>query len=74
MGYSDGLFKISVQMTKIEEGKKINVVALWCNPLTLQPERSGGVDSNPGRTPERHDKGSWTRLGMLYFCDPSAWR
>ena len=24
------------------------VVALWCNPLTLQPEQSGGVGSNPG--------------------------
>ena len=52
------------------------VVALWCNPLTLQPEQSGGVGSNSGRAPplERHDKGSWTRLSLLYFCDPSAWR
>ena len=34
------------------------VVAQWCNPLTLQPELSGGVGSIPGRTPpfERHDK------------------
>ena len=23
---------------------------------------------------ERYDKGSQTRLGLLYFCDPSAWR
>ena len=22
----------------------------WCNPLTLQPEQSGGVGSIPGRT------------------------
>ena len=52
------------------------VVAPWCNPLTLQPEQSGGVGSSPGRAPplERHDKGSQTRLGLLYFCDPSAWR
>ena len=36
------------------------VVASWCNPLTLQPEQSGGVVSSPGRTPplEHHDKGS----------------
>ena len=35
------------------------VVAPWCNPLTLQPEQSGTVGSNPGRPPplERHDKG-----------------
>ena len=48
------------------------VVVPWCNPLTLQPERSGGVGSKSGRVPplERHDKGSRTRLGLLYFCDP----
>ena len=52
------------------------VVAPWCNPLTLQPKQSGGVGSSPGRAPplERHDKGSRTGLGLLYFCDPSAWR
>ena len=35
------------------------VVAQWCNPLTLKSEQSGGVGSNPGRTPplERHDRG-----------------
>ena len=51
------------------------VVAPWCNPLILQPEQSGGVGSSPGRAPplERHDKGSQIRLGLLYFCDPSAW-
>ena len=51
------------------------VVAPWCNPLTLQPEQSGGVGSNPGRAPplERHDKGSRTRLGLFYLCAPSAW-
>ena len=39
-----------------------SVVAPWCNPLTLQPEQSGGVGSSPGRAPplERHDKGSRT--------------
>ena len=27
------------------------VMAQWCNPLTLQPEQSGGVGSNPvGKT------------------------
>ena len=52
------------------------VVAQWSNPLTLQPEQSGGVGSNTGTDPplERHDKESRTRLGLLYFCDPSAWR
>ena len=38
----------------------IGVVAQWCNPLTLQPEQSGGVGSKSGRAPppvERHDKG-----------------
>ena len=52
------------------------VVAPWCNPLILQPEQSGGVGSSPGRAPplEHHDKGSRTRLGLLYFCDSSAWR
>ena len=43
------------------------VVAPWCNPLTLQPEQSGGVGSSPGRAPplERHDKGLRTRLGLI---------
>ena len=51
------------------------VVAQWCYPLVLKPEQSGGVTSISGRTPPlRHDKGSRTRLGLLYFCDPSAWR
>ena len=50
------------------------VVAQWCNPLSLQPEQSGGVDSIPGRALpfECRDKGSWTRLGLSYFCDLSA--
>ena len=53
-----------------------DVVAPWCNPLILQPEQSGGVGSKPGRAPpiERRDKGSQSRLGLLYLCDPSAWR
>ena len=51
-------------------------VAQWCNPLTFKPEQSGGVGSRRGRASplERHDKGSWTRLALSYFCDPSAWR
>ena len=28
------------------------VVAHWFNPLTLQPEQSGGVGSIPGRAPK----------------------
>ena len=62
----------SLVMSVLNEG----VVAPWCNPLTLQPEQSGRVGSSPGRAPplERHDKGSRTQLGLLYFCDPSAWR
>ena len=52
------------------------VVAQCCNPLTLQPEQSGRVDSIPVMSPplERHDKGLRTRLGLLYFCDLIAWR
>ena len=48
-------------------------MAQWCNPLTLKSEQSGGVGSRPGRTTplERHNKGSLTRLGLLYFCDLS---
>ena len=59
------------QLGKTFEG----VVALWYYPLTLQPEQSGGVGLNPGRAPplERHNKGLRTPLGLLYFCDPSAW-
>ena len=51
-------------------------VAQWYNPLTLQPERSGGVGSIPGKASplERHDKGPRTRLPLSYCCDPSAWR
>lgn len=31
--------------------------------------------SIPGRAPlEGHAKGSWTRVGLPYFCDPSGWR
>ena len=52
------------------------IVVPWCNPLTLQPERSDGVGSSPDRVPplERLDKGSRTRLGLLNFCNPSALR
>ena len=54
--------------------RKEDVVAQWFDPLSLQPEQSGGVGSKLDRAPliERHDKGSRTRLGQLYFCDPSA--
>ena len=52
------------------------IVTPWCNPLTLQPEQSGAVYSNPDRAPpnERHDKGSRNQSGLPYFCDFSAWR
>ena len=50
------------------------VVAPCCNPLTLQPEQSGGRGSNPTSTVELHDKGSWTRLVLIYVCDLGAWR
>ena len=51
------------------------VVAQCCNPLTLTPEQSGGVGSRRDRASplERHDKGSWTRLALSHFYDPSAW-
>ena len=54
------LFSVSLNFLFIEV-----VVAPWCNPLTLQPEQSGGVGSNPGRAPplDRHDKGLQTQLG-----------
>ena len=44
-----------------------SVGAQWCNPLTLQPERSSVVGSIPGRNSllESHDKkGSRTRLAL----------
>ena len=51
------------------------VVVQLCNPLTLQPEQSGGQGSIAGRAPplERHDKGLRTPLVLSYFCNPSAW-
>ena len=51
------------------------VVGTVVYPPTLQPEQSGGVGWNPSRAPplERHGKGSWTLLGLLYFFDPSTW-
>ena len=53
-----------------------DVAAQWCDSLTLQPGQSGGVGLIPGRVPSlgRHYKVSWNRLGLLYFCDSSAWR
>ena len=52
------------------------IVAQWCHLLTLKPEHSGTMGSIPGKTLslERHDKGLRTRLGVLSFRDPSAWR
>ena len=49
-------------------------VALWCRPLSLEPEQSDGHGSIPGRAQplERHEKGSHTRLALSYFCDLSA--
>ena len=48
-------------------------VAQWCNPLTLQPEQSGGVGSILSRTSplERNDNGSRTRLGPFYSAIPA---
>ena len=42
----------------IDTGGIEGVVAQWCDPLTSQPEQSGGVGSIPGRDPpfERNDK------------------
>ena len=59
---------------RLMAGQFEGVVAPCCNPLTLQPEQSGGRGSNPRSTFERHDKGSRIRLALSYFCDPSAWR
>ena len=46
------------------------VVALCCNPLTLQPEQSGRWGSNPTSTFEHHDKGSWTQSALSYSVIP----
>ena len=58
----------------IHDNDSEGVVAPSCNPLTLQPEQSGGRGSNPISTFECHDKASRTRLALSYFCDPSTWR
>ena len=44
-------------------------MAQWWNPLTLQPEQSGGVGSMPRRalSLEHHDKGSHTKGKLLIF-------
>ena len=69
------MLNIGLEWNEIQ-GEIEGAVAQRCNPRTLQPEQLGGVGSIPGRTPslERHGKGSRTQLGLLYFCDPSAWR
>ena len=70
------------KFTKSNHSKLLNipkvtkgVLAQWCDPLTSQPEQSGGMGSTSSRTPslERHYKGSRTQLGLLYFCNPRAW-
>ena len=46
--------------SKLSIGSRVlTTTAQWCDPLTLQSERSSGVRSIPGRTPpiEGHDKG-----------------
>ena len=52
------------------------VVVRWCKFLTLLPERSGGQHSVQGRASpfQRHDKGSWTRVGLSYLRDCRARR
>ena len=40
------------------------VAAPCCDPLTLQPEQSGGRGSNPASTFECRDKGLRTRLAL----------
>ena len=78
-GFSNGGSFYSSVIFKDCYNDLYSIVAQWCNPLNLKPEQSGcqsgRVGLIPDRTPplERHDKGSRTRLGLLYFCDPSAW-
>ena len=45
----------------------------WCNVLTLQPEQSDGVGSNPSRASplECHDKGLQTQLGLATSVIPA---
>ena len=43
-------------------------MAQWCNPLTLQPEQSGGVFWSRTFPHVCHDKELRTRLGLFYFC------
>ena len=59
-----------MRLGEIYEG----VVVQWGNPLTSKSELSGGVGLTPGRAQslERDDKGSQTRLGLLYFGDSST--
>ena len=56
---------------------RVNQKVLWCRGVILwhcsQNSQAEYVRFLVGPL-ERHDKGSRTRLGLLYFCDPSAWR
>ena len=58
------IFMSNEQGAPMACARHAGVVAQWCNPLTLQPEHSGGVGSRPGRasTLERHDNDSQIRL------------
>ena len=64
----------SAFLVLISWGLDVNcIVVQWCNPLTLQPEKSGGQNLIPGRAPslERHDKGLKKFLNFL-FCKESS--
>ena len=56
------LWQAHMWVTRAPFQKKVTI--RW-----LKSEQSGRVGSSPGRTPplERHDNGSRTRLGLLYF-------
>ena len=66
----DTLYSFVSDVEKLKMATREGVATQWYYPLTLKSEQSGGVGSSPGRTPplEGHDKGSLTRLGLLYFC------
>ena len=63
LGFFDVIFPSDILLDTDFEG----VVAQLGNPLTLQPQQSGGVGSKPGGAPplERHDKGSRSRADSI---------
>lgn len=67
----------SSSINLVEAGTEVvNLMHLCNHSLTLQPEESVGQGSSPFWVPpfEGQEKGSWTRLGLLYYCcDPSNW-